>query len=65
MANAEIGNVTGGYILLYKTEYEKLLRESERLAMARRYIERSEYASTDDIKIIICDERKVDGNVSE
>lgn len=60
--------LTGGVVVeVPKEEYEQLLRESERLAMVRRYLERSEYPSTYDIKLIVFEERerKVEENVSE
>lgn len=41
-----------------KEEYELLVRDSERLAIVKNYVEKQEYISTKDIKILLEIEEK-------
>lgn len=59
MGTIESGKITIEYdVLVPRKEYEKLLRESEQLAIIKRYIEVSTYPSVDDIRITLGIERK-------
>lgn len=41
-----------------KTEYEMLVRESERLDILKNFIKKGKYITTDDIKAILGDEER-------
>lgn len=41
-----------------KTEYEELVRDSERIDAVNRYINATKYPCTDDIKALLCIEKK-------
>lgn len=59
MGTTESGKITIEYdVLVPRKEYEKFLRESEQLAIIKRYIEEREFPSAEDIRLILGVERK-------
>lgn len=44
----------GSAVEVPRTEYTKLIRESEQLDMVRRLLKKNKYVSIEDLKIILC-----------
>lgn len=57
MANHSLTDVLST-VTVSKNEYEELVRDSLRLAIVKNYVQKSEYVSTKDIKILLEVEEK-------
>ena len=57
MANYGITDI-GSTVTISKNEYENLVRDSEQLAIVKNYVEKQEYISTKDIKVLLEIEEK-------